>query len=493
MPDKHQTPDKNIFLTPEESDSFLKKKEYDVCSELAVLLVGLELFCAANRRRYQRGRRLRLLEELNSADILFVQDGIIFKEKESTFPFCAGKLKYSKIAFNFDDASVEQITNGVWTAFIEQTRHYNLSQHCSLKKASLYAIGDVVSMACPEFDKTESVRSYLVAEKGAELLKLKNCVWLLNEVRRCETDDDLFAFIERRKKGAYGFGKDTFFLCEKEESSFLNYTSHQKGKTSLVKGLLFSQSLFLASSITCFISGNIFNKPILKTIGYSFLGATIGSFGASEIFRRKHFEQQVRRFKKNNFVCEIIKSVGFEKIDDETFFCEKVKRLTPKEIARVNSGCLREIVALMDCVEPQTDLELSQLIFNHFLTINRVEGQVIHFMKDGATLEEAARSFGLKSVYSTLNYLSQSRFLVQNKTNDMNKLRSDFVFSYNVLQEFIRTSQNQQEDMRLDEASIGLANNLSQSELTRTRRIVLLKNKSLHPKTTKMLMRFNGD
>lgn len=487
------------------------KTRDDRSLQVAVLLAGFGFFWVLVQERTERQRKLQRLSQLNKKDITFLNEGIIYTDNQHYVINSHGVLLPQGVFWKYPVPleKMNQFSAEIWRVFLTKIRYYNLSRHYSLKRAARAAIADLSSELCPGFSGEKSVDFYLKEEKCWELLKLKKCAMLLDTINQCETDDGVQAFIQTTVPNME-FSFERMLYHTTEEDLFLNHTARERGKTGGFNCLK-RVALFCAVSSVALMGYSYFENPLeSQEISKLFLKSAVASYLVLGLSRAHHLKRQKKRFEKVGFIFDTIEPEGFVTTDSATYFYEKVTRLTDVQIMHLTLKSKQQIVSLIDHASPRTGNEVSSLIQNTFLSPQTSAGQAFNRIYNGATLEEAAEEFGLSATFDAMNYLRHFSQYRKTAFRDVSFVRYNLVKEIEQLKEFIADRQDY--DERWGEIEKHLMNQLkkqginievpseeaspvspflaeNREEMHIERRILLLKNKPLHPKTRKMLLR----
>ncbi len=373
-----------------------KGRDYAV-TQTVVSVSGLG-FCLSRRAEPAYKQKQRALNKLFKKAVVsrdsifyfrgwdFSNAGLIKKRRRYYFPQEEiGKYIFESMKLFFQ-------------AIVSMAVIYNRRKGLGVKEAVLHAVSEGIDNHVPSFKKNKTLDAFVEKDALMDLLALYMGHQILLKAQQAKSDEAVLEFLKK------GFDSPTSpFYGVKDLTTtelFFDRKPYETGKKNIIDIISCGQVAALSAMGAAAWFYPFQPMPAFGA-GIFLLGLSVLKDGVGD----KHFKEQADRFLSPCFKLKTVTPLKMQEIIPDCYdWLEKQEFLTSFGQAELNLEVLKKIISVVKKISvPLVGRMARDILYSALIYQDTQMQKTYAGVKNGLTLEEASKKFGLKAVHKLMS------------------------------------------------------------------------------------------
>lgn len=378
------------FVRPSENRNYAYLKLATVSS-----LLGFYYF---NRFKPEYKKTKARLDKMFDEEKAYVGSGNFwFVDSKSPWVFENGcsTRKINQYQFSMSDFSpkIKEMAKRVWKDVISFALAFNYRENMGIKKSVEHALWVVLKRDVKPFFYGAKLRDFSNDKDLFKIFELKMVQEIYQKLSKCQNDESVLAFLEKGIENPLSlFSKVKMPECS---DLFLNREVYSSGCKFQIKGLE-----ALGYTATAGIVFNVMNSNFFSLTSAFLSGVGAFSFLTAAHVRAKHMYSQTIRYRHMERGVKILtplKVLDFKSMD-KCGWVELETVATEYGHVKEVDDSFKDVIAYLEKIPNKTCREASKEVSNTFILEDTTLAPIYSALMGGATLEMAAKKYGVNTV-----------------------------------------------------------------------------------------------
>lgn len=370
------------------------------------------------------------LDDLFSSKTILTKKQLLFWDSKSKTKGVGVNKRIWWTKVEIDEESFNRFIpvnmRNLWAKVYSSSVNENLLHGCSIKKAVLKSLGQVVLENIPDFFQNESIRNYVEQNRLIDVFALRMIYDVYQNVEKCQSDEAVLDYLENSFNEKNSLFYNMGLNYKGKTASYLNRDIYDEGNEKKFKimevascvsilGCSASAVFFPCWEYPLFCTGMMATSSLLYFLNYKHrqdhLNKQLSRFDAKSFHLSQIYLKRPAEVEKNGYVIWYQHSKTLTKLECAKILCQTALNV---------NETLKSFPKEMSCKE------VGELLFLESILRHKTYSLIYKKIIDGATLEKVSSEFGLKPVYQLLLLNRFSNELRQNQSKELRSFLFDF-------------------------------------------------------------------